>query len=81
MKMIAYKYNRITVDTEQMNGQPCIWGMCLTVKRVLEALRLYPDHNELFIQYPELEEDDIQQALAFAAESVSDVIMIGDQAA
>jgi uncharacterized protein (DUF433 family) len=81
MKMVAHKFNRITIDPEQMNGQPCIRGMRLTVKRVLEALRVYPDRTELFSQYPELEEEDIQQALAFAAESVSDAIIIREQAA
>lgn len=52
-----------------MNGQPCIRGMRLTVRRVLEALALYPDRQELKREYPELDEQDIQQALAFAAET------------
>jgi uncharacterized protein (DUF433 family) len=64
-----------------MNGQPCIRGMRLTVKRVLEALRLYADRKELFAEYTELEEEDIQQALAFAAESVSDNVIVREKAA
>lgn len=64
-------FDRITIDPEQINGQPCIRGMCLTVRRVLEALALYPDRNELFAQYPELEEEDIPQPLAFNAENMS----------
>lgn len=31
MRMTAHKYDRITIDPEQMNGQPCIRGMRLTV--------------------------------------------------
>lgn len=61
------KLDRITVNPEIMNGQPCIRGMRLTVRRVLEALSLYPDWDELQTEYPELEKEDIQQALAFAA--------------
>ena len=81
MKMVADKYDRITIDPEQMNGQPCIRGMRLTVKRVLEALRLYSDRTGLLAEYAELEEEDIRQALAFAAESMSDCIIIREQAA
>ena len=61
------KLDRITVNPEIMNGQPCIRGMRLTVRRVLEALTLYPDWDEMQAEYPELEKEDIQQALAFAA--------------
>lgn len=61
------KLDRITVNPEIMNGQPCIRGMRLTVRRVLEALSLYPDWDELQAEYPELEKEDIQQALSFAA--------------
>lgn len=55
-----------------MNGQPCIRGMRLTVRRVVEALALYPDRDDLFRNYPELEPDDLRQALAFAAASLED---------
>lgn len=80
MKMTAEKFDRITIDPEQMNGQPCIRGMRLTVRRVLEALALYPDRAELFTEYPELEEEDLRQALAFAAENLSDTLIIRGQA-
>lgn len=60
-------FDRITVDPAKMGGQPCIRGMRLTVKRVLEALAVYPNPLELKQQYPELEDEDIRQALAYAA--------------
>lgn len=81
MRMTAEKYDRITIDPEQMNGQPCIRGMRLTVKRVLEALSLYPDRKDLFSEFPELEEEDIRQALIFAAENMSDRLIVREQAA
>ena len=61
------KFDRITIDPELMNGQPCIRDMRLTVRRVVEAVALYPDWQELREEYPELEEADIRQALEFAA--------------
>jgi uncharacterized protein (DUF433 family) len=68
-------FDRITIDPEQMNGQPCIRGMRLTVRRVVEAAALYPDRAELKREYPELEDDDIRQALEYAAESLDDQII------
>ena len=53
------RFDRITIDPELMNGQPCIRGMRLTVRRVVEAVALYPDRAELKQEYPELEDDDI----------------------
>lgn len=66
------RFDRITIDPAKMNGQPCIRGMRLTVRRVVEAVAAYPDRDELRREYPELEEADIQQALAFAAASLDD---------
>jgi uncharacterized protein (DUF433 family) len=66
------RFDRITWDPAQMNGQPCVRGMRLTVRRVVEAVALYPTRDELFRNYPELEPEDIQQALAFAAANLED---------
>jgi uncharacterized protein (DUF433 family) len=66
------RFDRITWDPAVMNGQPCIRGMRLTVRRVIEALALYPDRQDLFRNYPELEPEDIRQALAFAAANLED---------
>lgn len=72
------KLDRITVDPKIMNGQPCIRGMRLTVRRVVEAVALYPDREELKAEYPELEDEDIRQALEFAANNLDDqVITLG----
>jgi len=63
-----------------MGGQPCIRGLRLTVKRVLDILATYPDRQELFADYPDLEEEDLRQALAFAAASLDERIEILDYA-
>jgi len=57
-----------------MGGQPCIRGLRITVRRVLEILATYPIRSELFQDFPDLEEADIQQALAFAAATVDGTI-------
>ncbi|MCX6617984.1 MAG: DUF433 domain-containing protein [Acidobacteria bacterium] len=69
-------YDRITIDPEQMNGQPCIRGMRLTVRRVLLLMAQYPDRAELFREYPELEEEDLRQALEFSAANLDDQVTI-----
>jgi uncharacterized protein (DUF433 family) len=65
-------FDRITSDPARMNGQPCIRGMRLTVRRVLEAIAVYPDREELRREYPELEDEDIRQALEYAAATLED---------
>jgi len=58
------RFDRITWNPNQMNGQPCIRGMRLTVRRVVEAVSEYPDRADLLRNYPELEPEDVRQALA-----------------
>ena len=72
---MATKLDRITVDAEMVNGQPCIRGLRLTVRRVVEAVALYQDWRDLQAEYPELEEDDIRQALAFAAKKLDSQVI------
>jgi uncharacterized protein (DUF433 family) len=61
-------FDRITIESGKMGGHPCIRGLRITVRRVLEILATYPDRMELFKDYPDLQEEDLQQALAFAGE-------------
>ena len=69
------RFDRITVDPAIMNGQPCIRGMRFTVKRVVESVAVYPDRGELLREFPELEPEDIRQALEFAASNLDDEII------
>jgi len=66
------KLDRITIDPKRMNGQPTVRSLRLTVRRVLELVALYSDRSELRREYPELEDEDIRQALLFAATSIED---------
>lgn len=69
------RFDRITVNLAILNGQPCIRGMRPTVKRVVEAVALYRDRDELYREYPELEEEDVRQALDFAACNLDDSVI------
>lgn len=68
-------FDRITFDPARMNGQPCVRDTRLTVKRVLAALGTYPERSELRREYPELDDEDIRQALVYAASAVDDEIV------
>jgi uncharacterized protein (DUF433 family) len=70
--MTAALFDRITVEPEKCGGKPCIRGMRITVRRILELLATYPDHAALLAEYPFLEPEDLKQALRYAAVVVDD---------
>jgi uncharacterized protein (DUF433 family) len=65
-------FDRITVEPGKCGGKPCIRGMRITVRRVLELLALHPDRKEILTEYPFLEPEDLNQALRYAAATVDD---------
>ncbi len=69
------KLDRITTNPNRMNGQPCIRNLRLTVRRVIELLATYRVREELYREFPELEEEDIQQALIFVSSYLDDRIL------
>lgn len=66
------RMDRITVEPGKMNGQPCIRGMRITVKRVVLAVATYGTGDELKRAYPDLDDEDIRQALEYAASNLED---------
>ena len=69
------KLDRITIDPGRCNGQPCIRDLRLTVRRIVEAVAVYTDRAELTREYPELDDEDIRQALLFAAANLDDRVL------
>jgi uncharacterized protein (DUF433 family) len=59
--------HRITVDLSQCGGRPCLRGMRIRVKDILDLLAAGASHEEVLADYPLLEEGDIVAALEFAA--------------
>lgn len=68
-------FERITIEPGKMGGEPCIRGLRLTVKRVLRILATYESRDEIRREFPELEDEDIRQALDFAAASLEGEIV------
>jgi len=58
---------RITIDPEVCGGRPCIRGLRIRVKDVLDMLAGGATRDEILADYPYLENDDITAALEFAS--------------
>jgi len=64
--------DRITVNPEVMVGKPTIRGLRITVEQILKALAGNVTVEDLLEDYPELEPEDIQAVLLYAAELASE---------
>lgn len=69
------KLDRISIDPARMNGQPSIRNLRLTVRRVIELMALYLNCAELTREYSELEDEDMRQAVSYAATYLDDRIV------
>ncbi|MEC4888498.1 MAG: DUF433 domain-containing protein [Nitrospira sp.] len=67
--------SRITINPEQCGGRPCIRGMRMRVKDLLDLLAAGVSQEDILHDYPYLEKADIQAALEFAA-AQSDHVML-----
>ncbi|MEW5920672.1 MAG: DUF433 domain-containing protein [Bacillota bacterium] len=63
---------RITVDPKIMVGKPTIRGLRITVEQILKALAGGVSLQEILDDYPELESEDIQAVLLYAAERIGE---------
>lgn len=64
---------RITLNPEVMGGKPCIRGLRVTVGTVVGLLAAGHSVAEFLKAYPYLEEEDIREALAYAAWRVKEI--------
>jgi uncharacterized protein (DUF433 family) len=65
--------DRITRNPEVMGGKPCIRGMRVTVGVIVGLVAAGRTHAEILTAYPYLEEEDIRQALSYAAWRVEEL--------
>jgi uncharacterized protein (DUF433 family) len=63
-------FERITMQFDQMDGEPCIRGLRIPVATVVTMVAQGISNAEILEYYPDLELEDIQEALSFAAEAV-----------
>lgn len=61
------KLTRITLDPKVMGGKPCIRGLRVTVGPLVGLLASGHSNDEILRLYPYLEEEDLREALAYAA--------------
>lgn len=64
------QFTRITVNPQQMDGVPCLRGLRIPVATVVAMVADGMTHEEILEAYPDLEKEDIQEALRYAAEAV-----------
>lgn len=64
------KFTRITVDPRQMGGVPCIRNLRIPVATVVSMVADGMDQDEILKAFPDLEREDIREALLYAAEAV-----------
>ena len=63
-------FTRITVSPDQMGGVPCIRGLRIPVATVVGMVADGMTNPEILAAYPDLEPDDVHEALRYAAEAV-----------
>ncbi|GAA0633603.1 DUF433 domain-containing protein [Sporichthya brevicatena] len=66
------QFARITVEPDKMGGVPCIRGFRIPVATVVGMVAEGMSTEEILADYPDLEAEDIREALLFAAEAVRD---------
>lgn len=72
--------DRITFNPDQCGGRPCIRGMRIRVKDILDLLAAGVSEAEVLADFPDLEKEDIQAALSFAAaESDHPILVAADR--
>jgi uncharacterized protein (DUF433 family) len=69
------KFGRITMDPEKCFGKPCIRGLRMPIASILSYLGSGMTVDEVLREWPELEPDDIYQALGYAAWAMEESIV------
>jgi uncharacterized protein (DUF433 family) len=66
------KFTRITIDPEKMGGVACIRGLRIPVSTIVGMIANGMTEKEILDAYPDLEPEDIREALLYAAEAVKE---------
>jgi uncharacterized protein (DUF433 family) len=67
--------HRITFNPNQCGGRPCIRGMRIRVKDVLEMLAAGETEQTILTDFPDLEQEDIRACLEYAARQVDHAVL------
>ena len=66
------RFSRITISPDQMGGVPCLRGLRIPVATVVAMIADSMSVSEILAAYPDLESEDVREALRFAAEAVGE---------
>ena len=66
------KFTRITIDPKKMGGIACIRGLRIPVSTIVGMVANGMTEKEILDAYPDLEPEDIREALLYAAEAVKE---------
>lgn len=66
------KFARITVNPKQMGGMPCIRGLRIPVATIVGMVAESMTEEEILKSFPDLEHEDIREALHYAARAVQE---------
>jgi len=64
------KFTRITLDPNKMGGVPCVRGLRIPVSTIVDMVAEGMSNDEILASFPDLELEDIREALHYAAEAV-----------
>jgi uncharacterized protein (DUF433 family) len=69
------RLERITIDPNQMGGVPCIRGLRIPVATIVAMVAEGMTPEQILAAYPDLELEDIREALRYAAEAVRERVL------
>ena len=75
MEIRHYRFNRIRLDPDKCFGKPCIRGLRMPVASILSYLSSGMTMDEVLKEWPELEREDIYQALGYASWAMEERIV------
>ena len=71
--------HRITFDPNQCGGRPCLRGQRIRVKDVLDLLVARVPETEILADYPDLQPEDIQACIEYAAEQLDHPVLVASR--
>ncbi|HRC84033.1 MAG TPA: DUF433 domain-containing protein [Thermoanaerobaculia bacterium] len=80
MDIHHHQFPRITFNPAKCFGKACIRGLRIPVASLLSSLAAGMSESELLLEWPELEAEDVRQALAYAAASLEERVLFASLA-
>ena len=71
-----FGFDRITSDPDILGGKACIRGMRISVSLVINLVAKGMSMHEIVDEYPDLQPEDVEQSLRYAAWAVDDTIYV-----